>query len=61
MEDNTMKTTTETREDDNGGEVDMRDNGDGRQGQRWIHWRTSIAVERGDNMDGYGGGVDVGQ
>ena len=49
MEDNTMKTTTETREDDNGGEVDMQDNGDGRQGQRLIHRRTSIVAERGDN------------
>ena len=29
-----MRTVIETREDDNGGTVDMRDNGDGRQGQR---------------------------
>ena len=29
-----MRTTTDTREDDNGGAVDMQDNGDGRQGHR---------------------------
>ena len=31
-----MRTATETREDDNGGAVEMQDNGDGRQGRRWI-------------------------
>ena len=34
MEDNAMRTATETREDDNGGVVEMQDNGYGRQ-VRW--------------------------
>ena len=34
MEDNEMRTAIETREYDNGGVVDMQDNGDGRQGHR---------------------------
>ena len=35
MEDNEMRTAIETREYDNGGVVDMQDNGDGRQGRMW--------------------------
>ena len=46
MEDNETRTATETREDENGG-AEMRDNGDGRQGQR------TAADEHG--------GEDVGQ
>ena len=34
MEDNMMRTATETQEDENGGAVEMRDDGDGIQGQR---------------------------
>ena len=34
MEDNAMRIATETQEDDNGGAVEMRDNGNVRQGQR---------------------------
>ena len=30
-----MRNATETREDDNGGAVDIRYNGDGRKGWRW--------------------------
>ena len=30
-----MSTATETQEYDNGGTVDMQDNGGGRQGLRW--------------------------
>ena len=37
-----MSTATETWEDDNGGAVDMRDNGDGRQGRRWIRAAENI-------------------
>ena len=32
MKDNAMRTATETQEDVNGGAVEMRDNGDDRQG-----------------------------
>ena len=34
MEDNVMRTATEMQEDNNGGAVEMQDNGDGRKGQR---------------------------
>ena len=34
MKDNVMRTATETQEDANGGAVEMRDNGDSRQGHR---------------------------
>ena len=33
MEENAMRTATETREDGKGGAVEMQDNGDGRKGQ----------------------------
>ena len=49
MEDNAMRTATETQEDDNRVAVDMRYNGDGIQCLRWI-W----AVD-------YCGVIDVGQ
>ena len=54
MEDNAMKTVTETREDDSGGAVGMRDNEDGRQGNRRRWQRTSTVAEMRDNNDGYG-------
>ena len=61
MEDNAMRTATETWEYDNGGAVEMRDNGDGRQGQWWRQFRTSTLADMQDNRDGYGGGGDAGR
>ena len=61
MKDNLIRTTTETQEDDNGGAVDMRDNGDGRQGQRRRQRRMSTVTEMRDNRYGYGGGGYAGR
>ena len=54
-----IRTATEIREDDNGGAVEMRDNGDGRQGQRRRQRRTSMVAEMRENRDGYGGRGDA--
>ena len=35
MEDNGMRTAIEMQEDDNGGAVEMQDNGYGRKGRSW--------------------------
>ena len=51
-----MRNATETREDDNGGAVEMQDNGDGRQGQRRIQRKTRKVADMQDNRYGYGGG-----
>ena len=56
MEDNAMRTATETQEDDNGGTLEIWDNGDGRQGQQRRQRRTRTVVKMRDNRDGYGGG-----
>ena len=61
MEDNTMRTATETWEDNNVSAMEMQDNGDGRQCQ-WLRQRRASTVEEmRDNRDGYGGGGDAGQ
>ena len=60
MEDNSIRTATETREDNNGGAVDMQDDRDVRQGQRQRQRNMSMVADMRDNRDGYGGGGDVG-
>ena len=55
MEDHMMSTATEKREDDNGGSVEMRDNGDGRQGWRRCRLQTSRFAEMRDSRDAYSG------
>ena len=37
MEDNLMRTATEIWKDDNGGAVEIQDNGDGRKVRMWRH------------------------
>ena len=41
--------------------LSLQNNGDGRQGQRWIQQWTSMVAEMRDNRDLYGGGGDTGQ
>ena len=49
------------RDDDIRGAVQMWDNGDGRQGQRWRQRRTIIVAEMQDNRDEYIGGGEAGR
>ena len=61
MEDNAMRTATETQEDDTGGMLEIWDNGDGRQGQQQRQRRMRTVVKMRDNRDGYGSGGDAEQ
>ena len=61
MEDNAIRTPTETREDDNGGAVEMQDNRDVRKGQRRRQRRTSMVAEMRYKRNGYDGGGNVGR
>ena len=61
MEDNFIRTTTETREDNNRVAVEIQDNTDFRQGYQGIQRRTSTVTEMRDIRDRYGGGGDVGR
>ena len=61
MQYNVVRTAKETRENNNGGVVEIQYNRDGRQGQRRRQSRTSMMAEVQDNRDGYGGGGDVGR
>ena len=56
-----IRTTTKTREDNNGGAVEMQENRDGRQGQLQIKRWTSMVKEMQDNRNGYCDGGDVGR
>ena len=57
MKDNVIRPTTKTREDNNGGVVEIQDSRDGRQGKQQM---ITMAKMR-DNRYGYGGGGDVGR
>ena len=59
MEVNATRNATETREDDTGSVVEMRDNGDSRKGQWKGQHRTSTVAEMRDNRYGYGSGEDA--
>ena len=61
MEDNGMRTGTETREDNSRGAVEMWDNGDGRKSQRQRQQQTITVADMQDNRDGYGGRRDAGR
>ena len=52
MEDNTIRTAAEKREDNNGGAAEMKDNRDVRQGKQQ---RQRLVTEMRDNRDGYDG------
>ena len=56
-----VRTATETRGDNNGVTVEMKDNRDVRQGQQRRQRRTGMVAEMRDNQDVYGGGGDVGR
>ena len=56
MKDNAIRTAKETREDNNGGAVEMQDNRHVRKGQRLRQRRTSMVADMRYNRNGYGGG-----
>ena len=56
-----MRTATETWEDDNGGMVEMRNNGDCINNQWRRQRRKRTVAEMIDNRDGYGNGGDAGR
>ena len=61
MEDNGIRTASETREDNNGGAVEMQDNRDGRKYHRGRQRQTSMVTEMRDNRNGYDSGGYVGR
>ena len=61
MEDNTIRTAAEKREDNNGGAAEMKDNRDVRQGKQQRQRLTSMVTEMRDNRDVYEGGGYAGR